>query len=85
MRTEQRERKVRPIADVTSPALRKWQYTCRLFQTNGRKKGALWRIDLFLGSDHETNNKTSAARQQILISMNRWSLLGNDSINTFPW
>jgi hypothetical protein len=26
----------------------------------------LWRIDLFLGNDHETNKRTAVARQQIL-------------------
>jgi hypothetical protein len=36
----------------------------------------LWLIDPFLGSDHKTNNETTfAARQQILISKNRWPLL----------
>jgi hypothetical protein len=41
-------------------------------------------VEPLLRSDLDTDNETTfAARQQIF--KNRWPLLGNGSVNTFPW
>jgi hypothetical protein len=49
-KSESRERKVRPITDVTSTALGKEErrYACRLFGMNSLKEGEMWHVDSLL-------------------------------------
>jgi hypothetical protein len=54
VRTEPQGRKVRPITDVTSTALRKEEMAVCL------KEGAVCHVDMLLGNDHETSNCTTA-------------------------
>jgi hypothetical protein len=67
-----------------------WQYTSQRFLQLSLDvfcyfNFLFWLIDPFLDNDRETNSKTTfAGKQQILISKNRRSLLGNGSVNTFP-
>jgi hypothetical protein len=42
---------------------KKWQYACRLFETNSHKVGAMSHIDLLLGNDHGISKCTTAVSE----------------------
>jgi hypothetical protein len=58
MRTKPWGRKTRQITDITSTALEKKKccYACRLFGMDILKEGAMWHVDLLIGSGCKTNS-----------------------------
>jgi hypothetical protein len=54
LRTKPLGKKVRPITDISSTALRKklW-YGSRLFGMNSFTEGTMWHRDLLLGNNHK--------------------------------